>query len=165
MKYIGIDPGVSGGIAWTSKDGPGAEPMPDTDRGILDLLSGHARDAVAVLEFVRSSPQMGVASAFTFGAGYGGLKMALSALGIPYIEVAPLKWQKALGCVSPPKPSRAFLTAKERSARQREHKHQVKALAEQLFPGLPVTLATADALLLAAFCARQDWRGVRPNAA
>lgn len=112
--------------------------MPDTERDILDLLRDISREGhcFAVLEFVRSSPQMGVVSAFTFGQGYGGLKMALAACGIPYEEVLPAKWQKALGC------------------RTGGDKNVSKRKAQELYPAIKITHATADALLLATYCRR-----------
>lgn len=154
MKYLGLDPGANGGIAWTGPDGAGAERMPETDAELLALLSGHRQGAVAVLEYVASSPQMGVSSAFTFGRGYGALQMALTALGIPFVLVTPKQWQGALG-----------LWAKRpegvtRSQHQHEKKLKQKARAARLFPTLGVTLATADALLLALYASRQDWRGI-----
>lgn len=140
--YLGIDPGQGGGIAWTGPNGPAAEPMPETEREIVELLAPQAAAAVAVLEFVRSSPQMGVTSAFSFGRNYGALRMVLVALGIPFLEVPPPKWQGVMGC------------------RSGGDKNVTKRRALELFPGLRITHKTADALLLAAYCARQDWRGI-----
>ena len=101
--HIGIDPGLSGGIAFIPASGePWAHKMPETDRDLIDLLrdSINLFDARATLEFVSSSPQMGVKSAFTFGEGYGRLQMALTALGVPYERVRPQAWQKAMGCLT-----------------------------------------------------------------
>ena len=126
-----------------------AEKMPSTDRDILDMLTAYTNERHtsgledqlppnhAVLEFVRSSPQMGVKSSFTFGQGYGGLKMALTAARIPYIEVTPQKWQGAMSC------------------RTKGDKNITKSLAQQMFPSIKVTHAIADALLIAEFCRRQ----------
>lgn len=147
MHYIGIDPGVAGGLAWTGPEGPAAERIPQTEREVFELLAAHAADAVAVIERVHSSPQMGVVSAFTFGRGYGFLRGCLVALGVPFVEVAPATWQKAMACLS------------------HGDKKITKSRAAQLCPHLKVTHATADALLLALYCARQDWRGVRSSAA
>jgi hypothetical protein len=158
--YVGIDPGVSGGIAWTGPEGAKAERMPEAEADVVRLLAAHAQEAVAVIERVASSPQMGVTSAFTFGRTYGFLRGCLVTLGIPFMEVAPLKWQRALECLSPAKPSGVVLSAAQKSERQREHKNQTKARAQQLFPHLQVTHAIGDALLLATYCARQDWRGI-----
>jgi hypothetical protein len=135
--YIGIDPGLSGGIAFIPTLGgdPWAHKMPETDRDLIDLLS----DAIslaeprAVLELVHSSPQMGVKSAFTFGEGYGRLQAVLTALRVPYERVRPQAWQKAMGCLT------------------KGDKNVSKRRAQELFPTLKVTHATADALLIAEY--------------
>ena len=137
--YIGIDPGLSGGIAFIPTTGQAwAHKMPETDRDLIDLLrdSINMFDARATLEFVSSSPQMGVKSAFTFGEGYGRLQMALTALGVPYERVRPQAWQKAMGCLT------------------RGDKNVSKRRAQELFPALKVTHAIADALLIAEFARR-----------
>jgi len=137
MIYIGIDPGVSGGIAMIDERGLvyATLPMPTTERDIFDVFkpgeSNHP--AHAMLERVYSSPQMGVASAFTFGKGYGALLMALTAAQVPFDQVVPAKWQAVMGC------------------RSRGDKNVTKARAQQLFPGVKVTHAIADALLLAEY--------------
>ncbi len=141
-RFIGIDPGVSGGIAVVHSSGivEHAGKMPETERDVLDLLHAHSASAHAVLEFVRSSPQMGVVSAFTFGRGYGGLRMALLANGISFDEVTPGKWQAAMQC------------------KTKGDKNVSKARAQTLFPGVKVTHAIADALLLAEYARRLEAR-------
>lgn len=137
--YIGIDPGLSGGIAFIPSLGdPWAHKMPETDRDLIDLIrdSINLFDARAVIELVHSSPQMGVKSAFTFGEGYGRLQMALTALGVPYERVRPAMWQKAMGCLT------------------KGDKNVSKRRAQELFPALKVTHAIADALLIAEFARR-----------
>lgn len=141
MIYIGIDPGVLGGIAVLSATGVVEQlaRMPVTERDILDVIgeAGHVR-ARAVLERAQASPQMGVVSAFTFGRGYGALRMALTAARVPFDEVQPRKWQQAMGCLSG------------------GDKNITKRRAQQLFPNVKVTHFIADALLMAEFCRRVD---------
>lgn len=140
--FLGIDPGASGGIAILA-DGkePYAIKMPETERDVWDTIRGFRawsdRDVIAVIESVHAMPKQGVTSTFTFGKGYGGLRMALIAAAIPFREVQPRDWQKALGC----------LTGGD--------KNISKAKAQQLFPSLKITHATADALLLAEWLRRQ----------
>lgn len=148
MVHFGIDPGVSGGIVALSSAGEVlvAIKMPATERDLFealghlmplgavpDLMRGHAH---AALERVSASPQMGVVSAFTFGRGFGALRMALTANRIPFDEVTPQKWQTAMGCLT------------------RGDKNISKRRAQALFPGHVVTHAIADALLLAEYCRR-----------
>jgi len=137
---LGIDPGASGGLALLDPNGGVVlvAKMPETDLEVYALVAAAAPGARAVLEYVRSSPQMGVVSAFSFGRSYGGLRMALAACGIPYDEVTPAKWQGELGC------------------RSKGDKNVTKARAQALFPMVRVTHATADALLLAEW-GRRRW--------
>jgi hypothetical protein len=138
--YIGIDPGSGGGIAAVDKDGNVRAfcKMPDTEQEILAFLKQWGTRAV--LEFVRSSPQMGVVSAFSFGRGYGGLRMALVACGIPFDEATPIKWQGVMQC------------------RSKGDKNVTKRRAAELFPGVKCTHYNSDALLLAEYCRRLEVR-------
>lgn len=141
-SFIGIDPGASGGIAIVSEGlAPWAVKMPETERDIWDtvmaLRSRSDREATACIEIVHSMPKQGVVSSFTFGRGYGALRMALIASGIPFREVRPQEWQKALGCLS------------------RGEKNVTKRKAQELFPSLKITHAIADSLLLAEWLRRQ----------
>ena len=138
MTTIGIDPGVNGSIAWITDGKPCVEKMPDTLQDLWELLENIAINAQldnlkihAYLEQVSSSPQMGVKSAFTFGNGFGHLEMALTAAGIPFERVRPQVWQKALGCLT------------------KGDKNITKRKAQEMFPGIKVTHATADSLLIA----------------
>lgn len=143
MIFIGIDPGVSGGIAAIDELSIviAAEKMPPTEADVLDLLRRWPVDSTptrAVLERVSSSPQMGVVSAFTFGKGYGALRMALQAEEIPFDEVVPAKWQAFMMC------------------RSGGDKNITKRRAQQLFPNTKITHAIADALLLAEYARRTE---------
>jgi Holliday junction resolvasome RuvABC endonuclease subunit len=148
MIFIGVDPGASGGVGIIRTHHTDAVPaechkMPETPRDIVNLLDDqllgyHRAFVYAVLERVNAMPKQGVSSTFKFGRSYGLLEGALAALEIPYELVAPTVWQKAMGCLS------------------KGDKNVTKARAQQMFPGLKVTHATADALLLADF-ARRTW--------
>ena len=141
MVIIGIDPGVNGGLACLRMDGSvvSAVKMPDSDRKVVDWLldmnmhHDHDSHVTAYVEQVSSSPQMGVVSAFTFGRGYGALCMALEVLYAKREDVRPQRWQKALGCLT------------------KGDKNVTKRKAQALFPGVKVTHAIADALLIAEF--------------
>jgi Holliday junction resolvasome RuvABC endonuclease subunit len=147
MKTIlGVDPGVNGGIAWITDGKPCVEKMPDTLQDlwwlIESILAEHppiyrAKDCKAYIEHVHSSPQMGVKSAFTFGQGYGRLEMVLTAAGIPFERVRPQAWQKALQCLT------------------KGDKNVSKRRAQELYPQLKITHATADALLIATYGTKQ----------
>jgi Holliday junction resolvasome RuvABC endonuclease subunit len=141
MTVIGVDPGVNGGIAWIQDGKPCVEKMPETLADLWDLIrdisavwpygNKSSAESRAYIEAVHSSPQQGVKSAFTFGQGYGMLEMALTAAGIPFERVRPQVWQKALGCMT------------------KGDKNITKRKAQEMFPGIKVTHATADSLLIA----------------
>jgi hypothetical protein len=157
---IGVDPGKSGGIAWTHEDGMRAEKMPDTIKGVWDLISHIVNDSAmiyrhtefrAYLEQVCVAPsfensesgkknnhRMGAKSAFTFGNGFGHLEMALTAAGIPFERVSPKKWQTSMGCLTG------------------GNKTISKARAQELFPSIKCTHAISDCLLITEY-------GVRAN--
>ena len=141
--YIGIDPGQSGGIA-RRMAGVDAVEMPPTMKDIYDWLYYQTScDCFAVIEKVHSMPKQGVASAFTFGKGYGGLLMALTAAKIPHEEVDPRRWQKALG-----------ITPRKNTEDKREFKNRLKGFAQRLFPSTEMTLDTCDAILISEYCRR-----------
>lgn len=135
MTIIGIDPGTNGGIAWITDGKPCVEKMPDTLQDLWELLRDVASigNCHAYIEQVHSSPQMGVKSAFTFGNGFGHLEMALTAAGIPFTRTRPQVWQKELGCLT------------------KGDKNVTKRKAQELFPNIKVTHATADSLLISTY--------------
>ena len=142
-KSIGIDPGQEGGVAWIDGDGPHAVKMPDTERDIWNLIAElESGDDFAFIEAVHSFPHQGVASTFKFGRNYGFLRACLIASGIPFDEVTPAKWQRAVG----------IMPVKGETITAKKNRHKSKA--QQLFPALQVKHAIADALLIAEFCRR-----------
>lgn len=74
---------------------------------------------------------------------YQQAKSFLIAAAIPFEDVPPRRWQKGLHIPDRPK-----------GINQTEWKNVLKSKAQQLFPEEKVTLATADALLLAEYCRR-----------
>lgn len=116
MVVLGIDPGLTGGLAIRAKDALLYEPMPVAG-GEIDLagltrwLKAHRESiAIAYIEKVAAMPKQGVASTFKFGDGFGSVKGVLTALGIPYELVTPQRWMKVMHAGVKPD-----LTAKQRS--------------------------------------------------
>lgn len=146
--FIGIDPGESGGIAVIGSSGDviSCVSMPETERDIYEHLGETDPNSFAVIEkvggFIAGNPAPGSAM-FKFGRSYGGLRMALVACCIPFEEHTPQAWQKALG-----------ITPRNKDESKSQFKTRLKARAQQLFPGAKITLATADAVLIAEFCRR-----------
>ena len=164
MVIIGIDPGASGGIVVMegSPECVTAYKMPSTPVDILDILMPWSDDhACAVLEkvhggvFGRGAPcpvckrrkQIGAVSQFNFGVSYGELRMALAAARIKVEETSPQKWQKFFG----------LPTLKQCGGSTTVKKNKHKEKAQQLFPGLKITHAVADALLICEYC-RRTWK-------
>lgn len=147
--YVGIDPGMSGGLALIADYGLRAEKMRATERDLWQWVrlcnAGDGR-VFAVIErvtgYVGDGGNTG-SSQFKFGTNYGLCRMALVAAGIPFEEVGAAQWQRALGI-----PTKAGKT-------RTEHKNILKQRAQQLFPSAGITLATADAVLIAEYCRRK----------
>jgi crossover junction endodeoxyribonuclease RuvC len=138
MKYImGLDPGWSGGVAIVGQDSNYVEAIPFTGKTEWDIIESieHLADKAEVcyLEKVHAMPAQGVCSVFKFGHNYGLVRAALYINGMVINEVTPQKWQSLLGCLS------------------KGNKNVTKTKAQQLYPGVKITHATADAILLAEY--------------
>lgn len=139
MIILGIDPGASGAIACLPRfapDLPSTMKLDATERDVYDFLAPICENDLVVhayIESVHAFPGQGLSSTFKFGRNYGFLRGCLIALGIPFEEVTPHKWQQAMGCLSG------------------GDKNVTKGRAQQLFPSLKITHAIADALLIAEY--------------
>lgn len=138
--FVGIDPGASGAVAVVTAHGiVDKEPFEtETDaRDFLESWCGSGNQLFAVLEKVHAMPKQGVTSTFKFGMNYGVWRGLLCCLRIPFDEVTPQRWQKALGCLT------------------HGDKNISKARAQALFPRVEkITHRIADALLIAEYCRR-----------
>jgi hypothetical protein len=165
---MGVDPGKSGGIALLFSDRGNivkviAIHMPDTPKDVFEWIRNAAvidaknllgfEGCVAIIEQVGGyQPSKkngdgfvaGSSAMFNFGKGLGHLEMALLACGIPTESVPPRKWQKALG-----------ISSRKNTETKTQWKNRLKSVAQRLFPSEKVTLATADALLIATYCKRK----------
>jgi len=152
--FVGIDPGQTGGIAFIQNGQAWAYKMPTTERDVLEtlgeawsLLPEHTT-VVAFLEKVHAMPApqkgrpgRGSKANWALGQNYGFLRGCLTALRIPFHDVAPNTWQKALGCQT------------------RGDKNVSKQAAQQLFPDIKITHAIADSLLIAEYGRRMKVQG------
>ena len=137
--FIGIDPGIKGGIAVIYNDSYRVWPTPSTVGGMADVLielkgQGANLSMYCAIELVHSFPGQGVASTFKFGMNYGEWLGILATLKIPYIQVTPHKWMRHFGSMPKDK---------------KDRKNHIKHLAQQRFPDVKITLATSDAMLIA----------------
>lgn len=143
---IGIDPGVSGAVAWLLESGEfyRAVDMPTMKLGKSSRVNAAElsrclrdfRPSHAVVERVASMPKQGVASTFAFGHSAGVLEGILAALGIPYELVTPQSWKRHFGLLG-------------------ADKDASRAKAIQLYPDAPLgrkkDVGRADAMLLARY--------------
>lgn len=147
---IAIDPGKSGGIAVAFGDLPVRSfRMPATEGDVLALLRQLAAEpayTVAVVEEVSGFAGRGQpgSAMFKFGRGFGFLLGVLQTLRVRVELVKPQKWQKALS-----------LGTASSCASTTEWKNKLKAAAQRLHPGIEVTLAVADALLILEYARNQ----------
>jgi len=140
---LGIDPGISGGIALLGRKNGTAwlqtkvKHMTPHDIALtLDEIKH--RITKCYIERVHSMPKQGVRSTFTFGQNFGMYVGILTALKIPFAYVSPGTWQRVMGCLS------------------KGDKNVTKKKAQELFPQLTITHAVADALLIAEYGRRKE---------
>jgi len=150
--FIGIDPGMNGGLVAICQGSLDVVSMPKTERDTWDWFRYFDNTCFALIEKVHSMPKQGVASSFKFGMNYGYLRACLVAAQIPFEEVTPQVWQKGLSI-----PSRKKTESKS------QFKNKLLQKAQQLFPAFPLweeprskgrQLAVCDALLIAEYCRR-----------
>ena len=109
MKIIGIDPGLSGGIAVLENNRVlSIFDMPVMSEGkknkrqlnsaqLVSLIKENIKpseDVTIVVEQVNAMPGQGVTSMFNFGQTFGAIKGVCAALGLPIFFVRPAKWKK-----------------------------------------------------------------------
>lgn len=142
--FIGIDPGVAGGVAIVSDYcAPWCRKMPDFKerrlvKKAIQITLQQYDVTVCCVERVQAGPRMGSGAAFGFGRGFGWLEGIIDALTDRLILVQPAHWQGIMEC------------------RTGGDKNISKRRAQDLFPelGKAVNHATADALLIAAYARR-----------
>jgi hypothetical protein len=104
---LGIDPGVTGGIAFLYSDGIEAFDIPTVDGSVdVDTLARLVRERaprLAIIEKAQAMPKQGVVSVFRYGTAYG----ALCAI-IPTRIVSPRKWKNHFGLDADKEKSRAL---------------------------------------------------------
>ena len=120
MKIIGIDPGLSGGIAVLENnrvlsifDMP---VMSDGKKNKRQLNSAQlvtlikeniksSEDVAVIVEQVNAMPGQGVTSMFNFGQTFGAIKGVCAALRLPIFFVRPSKWKKHFELINSSKDS------------------------------------------------------------
>ena len=120
MKIIGIDPGLSGGIAVLENNKViDMFDMPVMSEGkknkrqlnsaqLVKLIKENIKidDEIAVVvEQVNAMPGQGVTSMFNFGQTFGAIKGVCAALELPIFFVRPSKWKKHFELINASKDS------------------------------------------------------------
>ena len=120
MQIIGIDPGLSGGIAILEDskvkmlfDMPVMSDGKKNKRQLNSALLAqlirdnikNVEDTAIVVEQVNAMPGQGVTSMFNFGQTFGAIKGVCAALGLPIFFVRPSKWKKHFELINSSKDS------------------------------------------------------------
>lgn len=143
--YVGIDPGVKGGIVSIGMDGISV--FSSNGKNAYDIrnwIEGFKNNTLHVLieevsGFIggeENGRKKNVAAAhtmFTLGESFGMLQMALVCSRISFRTIRPQEWRKRLGL-------------------EGKTKNELKKRAKELFPEEKITLSTCDAFLLAYLC-------------
>ena len=166
---LAVDPGSAGGLAWTLEGRVWCEPMPATEGDLIKTLrechDAPATERVAFVEQLVKHMGAGIPASTmaVYASNWGIIVGALMMAGWRVELVTPQKWQGALGLgITGRQKAARGATAEEKKAvrlangrLKREWKLKLKGRAQQLYPGLPVTLKTADSLLLLEYGRKQ----------
>ncbi len=156
ITYIGIDPGVSGGLVAIAGNGLIADKMPTTERDVWQWFRRQTGNRFAVIEEINPRPtsvfdwqtKQWVArilkSTCIIYGNYLRLRAMLVASETPFEAVQPKVWQAKLQ-----------IRSKEKKETPTAWKNHLKAKAQQLYPDCRVTLAVADAILIAEYNRRK----------
>jgi len=158
MIYLGIDPGLDGGVGVIANDAKLVFGVPTLIRKkakgtkreyLVGQMANILRDTLrsgsgvlAYLEDVHAFPMQGTVSMFNMGEGKGIWLGILSALEIPYELISPQSWKKAMGL--------------------NKDKEASRLLALRLFPELTDALklkkdeGKAEAILIAEYARRKN---------
>jgi hypothetical protein len=116
ITYVGVDPGITGAVAWISGRDYGVFDLPTmtaSDNGkvrwmvdgaeLAYLLTANvpkpppSNEVRAALEQTSAMPGQGVASMFSMGHSFGACHGVLGTLGYDLTLVRPAQWKKDLG--------------------------------------------------------------------
>jgi len=150
MNKIGIDPGLTGAIAWLDSNNKFIDvwDMPTMSRGkkgnqvnpveLGEIIREITREepCIAYVEQVHAMPGQGVVSMFNFGESFGVIKGVLGSLMIPVEFVTPVQWK-----------TRAALKGKDKDA--------ARTKAINMYPNASLSrkkdIGRADALMIARY--------------
>lgn len=154
MIIIGIDPGAKGGIAVQLGYEAFVYKTPQTERDLLDFLRSYrTENTFAYVEWIHPAIQgIGKSQMSKLYGNYKEIRMALTAIEIPFEDVKAADWQRSLG-----------IPKKQDSETRTKWKNRLKAKAQQLFPRVRLTLDTCDAMLLCEYGRRLRCGELKPD--
>jgi hypothetical protein len=133
---LAVDPGVSGGMAVWRPEKEIRLQRYTTEDEFIDFVKNLKGRGIAIVEHVPKyiGNEMRASHSFTLGYNVGFETGVIRSLSIPMDLVKPQRWQHGL----------SNLKGKTGATRKRV----LKDHAKRMYPGLKVTLANADALLI-----------------
>lgn len=183
MRFVGVDPGLSGGLALLNHDATrvktwpmpvstivtGGKPRREVNNHALaslvqDIVLSFDDNCVVTIEQVSASPQMGVTSAFNFGQAYASVKACFA-----FFTMTNEHLIRVEGAI--PSRWKMFMKVSSPAATTTELKRIARAKATQLWPRsrgefeLAKDDGRAEAALLAEYGRRiwvaQEGRGLQ----
>ena len=152
FKYIGIDPGASGGIAVIDEKGEMKAykcPKSSDEMALLfQILMGStsAANIRLLMERVWARPTNAVRAAFSYGTNYGQWLGIAASHEIKMNTVLPVEWIKWVGC--------------PKALKKDVRKRWLKEKAGKLYPNVnKLTLATSDAILITHYAKEEYFNG------
>jgi hypothetical protein len=161
--FIGVDPGVNGGIAVIDNSEINLYYMPETEYdtftlfrriGLTDDGRGYKCRIARIEEVNRGFPGSSKAAIAKLYGSYCSLRMAMIGNGMSLDHVRSQDWQQGLG-----------IRRKDKNESYNKCKDYLRGRAQALFPTLAIwdrdktsQRAVCDALLIACYCQRK-WRG------
>jgi len=161
MRFVGIDPGVNGGVGWIRTDENLAIERYDSfalskcsEAELAAWLQGIGQNVhnvlpVILVESQGARPHDKPQNVAKLHHQWGVIRGIFIAFKIRFESVAPAVWQRSLGLIMP----------KDTSHTVKKNAH--KAMAQQIFPEANVTHAVSDGLLIAEYGRRMYLRSDR----
>jgi hypothetical protein len=139
--YLAIDPGKSGAVCIITPETTLAYKCPKDTTQMSSIIRTYTSNCT--IEQYEQIVGIGKVSAFSFGTNYGMWQGILGCFGIKPIFIRPIVWQKSL--------KEKYNIPKEYLPKKRKFKE-----IAQMNVDFKVTLATADAILIANYLKEEE---------
>ena len=152
FKYIGIDPGISGGVAVINEKGEIKAykcPRSSEEMALLfQIIIGKTapNNIRLLMERVWARPTNAVRAAFSYGVNYGQWLGVAATHEVKMNTALPLEWIQWIGC--------------PKALKKDVRKRWLKEKARELYPDInKLTLATSDAILITHYAKEEYFNG------